>query len=134
MTADIIHLTTNVTRQKAILEAFNAAASVLDKFDLAAFQNIQKYRNYQIIDDLISDIVAHIPSDEDVRQIFTDGVRSFFFEMLTNFDYSDSDNPEAVQEAIDILKPALLKKFKFLGIQTGLLEGMFRNPQQQLTM
>ncbi|HPF79079.1 MAG TPA: hypothetical protein PLF01_07275 [Alphaproteobacteria bacterium] len=126
MTAEIVHLNADVTRQKTLLESFEAAAAMLDDFDMKAYCGQPEYKKYDQISALSKEIADQVNVPDSYKQEFENAACLSIIRMLSNLCLINQDDKKQTQEIIDYQKIELIDRYKNIAVRENLLPVMFR--------
>jgi hypothetical protein len=125
MTAEIVAINSDVTRQKALLDSFQAAVAVLDPEAVQEILEADRYHQFDVIYGLATDIAAQVDSHEDLKDQFRDAAILALNAMMPNFNVIDRDNHKEVKETIEYAQFDILARYAKIAVDQELLPPMF---------
>jgi hypothetical protein len=131
MTAEIVAINSDVTRQKELLESFRAAACLLDHEVIEEILTADEWHRYDLLADLATEMAEKVicPSS-DLLSRFKGAAIETLVTMMPNFGCIDHDNHKAVQETIEYARYDLMTRYKHIAIEANLLPRMFASGHQ----
>ena len=134
MTAEIVAINSDVTRQKELLESFQAAACVLDQEAIEEILAADEWCRYDLLTDLAIEMAEKVTCPPDLSPKFKGAAIEALVTMMPNFGYIDHDNHKAVQETIEYARYDLMARYKNIAIEADLLPCMFASGRQHANL
>lgn len=130
MTATIVPINSEVTRQKALLDSFHSAANALNQDAIKTILNNDRFQQFGALQDLAQEISSQVECSFDLRPRFRVAAIDVLTTMMCNFGVVDLEDIKEVDETIEYAQYDLLAKYREIAIEQELLPKMFRRGSQ----
>lgn len=123
--SNVTPINNNIAKQIALVESFQRAAMLLDKFDVVRMRTMNeaaKYRHMNAITDMIVDEIA---CDDKHKKFFENATGNFLLrvmELVETLDIEDVNGHKQIREAAKI---PFTNHLKTEAVNEGILQSLF---------